>query len=155
MNFSVVETRFIQDATLPVPFDLSGNPLINAANLNASGIVSWPLVTNDYGTITPQYDFTWSDDQPFDPNNGRGAKGTDLENKFPSYTVGQRAYVLHNLRLSWTPPGSSGMTLAGWCRNVLDQRYKSFAVDLSAFSNQQLWFIGDPRTCGADLRMTW
>ena len=46
--------------------DYSGNPLISAPNLNVVGIFTWPLVIDGFGTITPQYDFTWTDDTPFD-----------------------------------------------------------------------------------------
>ncbi|MFO0688237.1 MAG: TonB-dependent receptor [Myxococcota bacterium] len=155
VEFTVVEQRFFAGGSLGVPIDYSGNSLLNAANLQASAIFNWPVVTRSFGTITPQYDFTWTDDTPYDPNNGRGEPDVVGNNRFQPYLLGNRAYILHNLRVSWTPPGDSGVTVAGWCRNLTDQRYKTFAVDLSTFSGQQLWYMADPRVCGADFRFTW
>jgi len=36
-----------------------------------------------------------------------------------------------------------------------EESAKTFAVDLSTFSGQQLVYLADPRVCGADLRFTW
>ncbi len=155
VQFTVSEQRQFIQGSFGVSIDYSGNPLLNAPNLQASAIFAWPLVSNEYGTVTPQYDFTWTDDVPFDPNKGKGEPVPGVGNIFPSYTVGQRAYILHNVRLSWSPPGESGIQVAGWCRNLTDRRYKTFGVDISTFSAQQLIYVGDPRTCGADISFTW
>ncbi|MBY0402074.1 hypothetical protein K2X89_17400, partial [Myxococcota bacterium] len=155
VEFAVVEGRPFQGGQLPVSIDYSGNSLLNSANLQASAIFTWPVVTNQLGTITPQYDFTWTDDMPFDPNNGKGEPNLQGVSTFRPYLLGNRAYTLHNVRLSWSPPGDSGVTVSGWCKNVTDQRYKTFAIDLSTFSGQQLWYMADPRVCGADFRFTW
>jgi hypothetical protein len=47
------------------------------------------------------------------------------------------------------------MSIAGWCRNLTDERFKDFSVDISAFSGQMLNFVADPRMCGAEARFTW
>ncbi|MBK7948528.1 MAG: TonB-dependent receptor [Deltaproteobacteria bacterium] len=155
VEFTVVEQRPFANGSLPVPIDYSGNSLLNSANLQASAIITWPVSTDRLGTITPQYDFTWTDDVPFDPNNGKGEPAISGADRFQPYLLGNRAYTIHNVRLSWTPPGDSGITVSGWCKNVTDQRYKTFAIDLSTFSGQQLWYMSDPRVCGADFRFTW
>lgn len=155
VEFTVTEQRVFAAGSFGVPIDYSGNSLLNAPNLQASAIFVWPLVTQSLGTITPQYDFTWTDDIPYDPNNGKGEPGIDGSSRFRPYTLGNRAYMLHNVRLTWTPPGDGGIELSGWCRNVTDKRYKTFAVDLSTFSSQQLVYVADPRVCGADIRFSW
>lgn len=156
VEFTVFEQREVAGiGSVGVPIDYSGNTLLNSANLNASAIVSWPIATDQFGTLTPQYDFSWTDDIPFDPNNGRGEPNLQGQNRFQPYTLGNRAYILHNMRLSWTPPGDAGIQVSGWCRNLTDERYKTFAVDLSTFASNQLWYVSDPRTCGADFRFTW
>jgi hypothetical protein len=53
------------------------------------------------------------------------------------------------------PQGESGLRVSGWCRNVTDERYKTFAVDISTFNSQMLTFVADPRTCGADIRFNF
>ncbi len=138
-----------------VQVDNSGNPLISASQLQATVNVTWPILLDRFGTLTPQYDLTWTDDTPFDPNRGRGQRDIFGNSSFRPYQIGNRAYALHNVRLSWQPPGDSGMSVSGWCRNVADQRFENFSVDLSNFAQLQLHFPGDPRICGADVRMTW
>jgi len=155
VEFSVLEPRLIGASSVGIPIDYSGNSLLNSPNLQASALFAWPVVLEAFGTVTPQYDFTWTDDTPFDPNNGKGEPRVDGTDRFQPYSLGNRAYMLHNVRLSWTPPGDSGLELSGWCRNVTDVRYKTFAVDLSTFSTQQLAYVADPRVCGADFRFTW
>jgi iron complex outermembrane receptor protein len=157
VNFAVAESRSLGSVgVIGVPINYSGNPLLNAPNLSVSGTISWPLMMGRYGTLTPQYDFSWSDDVPFDPNNGRGEVGVTGESVFPNYLVGNRAYILHNVRLKWDPPGGEGQfSVAGWCRNLADQRYKTFSVDLNTFAQSQLIYVGAPRTCGADVRLNF
>jgi outer membrane receptor protein involved in Fe transport len=155
IDFTIAEQRQFPGGNIGVPIDYSGNSLISAPNLQFSGTLTWPVLLGRFGTFTPQYDFTWTDDTPFDPNEGRGELDAFGNDRFQSYLVGNRAFVLHNIRLSWSPPGESGLAVSGWCRNIEDRRYKTFAVDISTFSGQQLIFTSDPRMCGADIRFSW
>jgi len=45
--------------------------------------------------------------------------------------------------------------IAGWCRNVADTRYKTYAFDVSQFRGIVINNVGDPRSCGVDLSLTW
>jgi outer membrane receptor protein involved in Fe transport len=138
-----------------VQIDNSGNPLLNAPTLQASGTITWELISQQLGTFIPQYDFTWTDDVPFDPNKGRGQIDGFGDSKFQPYLIGNLSYLLHNVRLTWRPPGDPGLQLSGWCRNLTDERYSTFAVDISNFAQSQLHYVADPRSCGADIRFTW
>ena len=72
----------------------------------------------------------------------------------PDFAVGQPAYWLHNIRLGWqTADGRAGV--AAWCRNVMDERYKNYAFDASRFEGVVINFLGDPRSCGAELSFSW
>ena len=135
--------------------DNTGNPLISAPQLQITFSLSWALVSDQLGTFTPQYDLSWTDDVPFDANRGRGQRDLTGASRFPPYTLGNRAFALHNVRLSYEPPGESGVKLTGWCRNVTDQRYDNFSVDLTNFAQVQLHYPAEPRSCGADIRFTW
>ena len=155
VEFTVAEQRPLPGGNVGVSIDYSGNALISAPNLQIATTFTWPFDLGRLGTITPQYDFTWTDDTPFDPNNGRGELDVTGASKLRPYLIGNRAFVLHNVRLSWRPAGDTGMSIAGWCRNVTDERYKDFSVDISSFSGQILNFVADPRTCGAEARFSW
>ena len=57
-----------------------------------------------FGTLTPRYDFSWTDDVFFDPTEGRG---TSLSgDRLPEGTLGQSALITHNVRLGYRPANS-------------------------------------------------
>ncbi len=155
VEFINSEERAFPGGSFGVNIDYSGNPLISAPNLQIATTFIWPLDLGRLGVLTPQYDFTWTDDTPFDPNNGKGEIPVDQISALPPYMIGNRAYLLHNVRLQWQPADDPSFKVAGWCRNVTDERYKTFAVDISTFSNQILVFVADPRVCGADFTFNW
>ena len=153
VNFD--QRQFDGGAQLTIQIDNSGNPLINAPEFNVVFSLIWPIISANLGTLTPQYDLTWTDDVPFDPNRGRGQRDLFGASRYPPYVIGNRAYALHNVRLTYEPPNVEGLRISGWCRNVTDQRYDNFSVDLTNFALQQLRFPSEPRTCGVDMRFSW
>ncbi len=155
IEFTNSENRIAAGQGIGVSIDYSGAPLISAPTLQFTTTFVWPLDLHEFGTITPQYDFTWTDDTPFDPNRGRGEVDLFGESRFRPYLVGNRAYTLHNVRLTWEPAGDSGLKIAGWCRNVTDERYKTFSVDISTFNDQLLNYVADPRVCGGEASFSW
>ena len=135
---------------LPVTIDFSGNQLIGSPRWQASGSVSWAFDLGRFGHITPRWDWTWTDDVFFDASGGRGSLRFDGTFNKPEFATGQPAYWLHNVRLTYSNPENT-LQVGGWCRNIADERYKTFAFDASGFSKVVLNFVGDPRTCGVDL----
>ena len=69
-------------------------------------------------------------------------------------TIAQRAYWLHNFRLAYRTPDGR-LELAGWCRNCFDKAYKNYAFDGSTFQNTTIHFVGDPRTYGGTVTVTF
>jgi outer membrane receptor protein involved in Fe transport len=140
----------------PVALNYGGNRLINSPEFKVSGTVLWPFDLGEWGTITPRYDVVWSDDIFFDPTEGRGvAINTNTGDPFlPKHALGQRAFWLHNIRLSYRTP-IENIEISGWVRNLLDERYKTFAFDASGFANEVINFVGDPRSAGVDVSITW
>ena len=119
-----------------------------------SGTAAWRFELGYWGEITPRYDFSWSDDIYFNPVEGRGLPDIDGVDRLPMLAIGQEAFVLHNLTLTYrTPEGD--IEVSGWVRNLLDERYKSYAFDASFFSKVVVNFVGDPRTVGADVSIRW
>lgn len=157
LDFVDTELRVAGGALIPVEVDFSGNPLPSAPSFQVSGSIDWPFDMGRYGRIIPRWDFAWTDDVAFDPASGEGSVDFQSNTRHPSYTIGQKAYATHNVRIDYrfVDEAGAGFQLAGWCRNVTDVRFKQFSADVSAFQQQILNFVGDPRTCGADISLTW
>lgn len=144
----------IQFSIRRIPREFSGNRLLNSPRFTASFGVSWPFVLGRFGSLTPRWDGTWTGDVAFDTNESRGVGTAAGEVFLPEHTVGQRAYWLHSVRLGYkTPEGT--VEVAGWVRNLTDQRYKTYAFDASAFTDLVANFVGEPRTYGGEMSFVW
>jgi iron complex outermembrane receptor protein len=136
--------------------DFTGNRLPNSPKYKVSGSAEWRFDFGRYGSLAPRYDFSWTDDVFFDPTEGRGVRkppGTQFP-VLPEYSTGQAGYALHNLRLTYRSPDGN-FEIAGWVRNVSDQRYKTFAFSAANFASVVINFVGDPRTAGVDLTFSF
>jgi iron complex outermembrane receptor protein len=134
--------------------DFSGNRLINSPQFKASGSVMYTLDMGRFGQLIPFYDFSWSDDIFFDASAGEGQPNFAGETEFPKNAIGQRAFWLHNLRLTYRLPNGQ-MEISAWVRNLTDEVYKTYAFDASTFSNVTLHFPGLPRTYGGSINLSW
>ncbi len=137
-----------------VTFDFSGNDLANAPQYKVSGAVEWTFDLGRFGALIPRYDVSWTDDQFFDPREGRGSSTLRGAAGLPKLTVAQPALWLHGMRLSYRTP-SANVEIAGWARNLTDEVYKTFVFDASRFAGAVLNFTGEPRTIGIDLVVTF
>ena len=138
-----------------VALDYSGNDLANAPRYKFSGTVEWTLdLGGRFGSVIPRYDVSWTDDQFFDPTQGRGAVTRTSTQPLPKLAVAQPALWLHHVRLAYRTP-SRNVEIAGWVRNLTDEVYKTYAFDGSRFAGLVLNFVGEPRTVGADLTITF
>ncbi len=153
LDFQSTSLLQVGPVTREIVTDFSGNSLLNAPRFQISGGFSWLLDLGRLGEVTPRYDFTWTDDVYFEPGEGRGPARVD-GSTLPAFTLGQRGYVLHNVSLAYSPR-DSGIKLTGWCRNVLDERVKTYAFDVSRFRGVIINYVKDPRSCGADIAFTW
>jgi iron complex outermembrane recepter protein len=158
MDFSDIRTVFLPSND---PFqinigsqvvDFTGNRLPNTPQFTISGTVEWRFDLGRLGTLTPRYDFSWKDDTFFDPSEGVGTPDFVTREVLPKYAIGQRAYALHDLRLTLTDP-SGNVSLSGWVRNLTDENYKRNVLDISTAFDQINVFVGDPRTYGASLML--
>jgi iron complex outermembrane receptor protein len=132
--------------------DFNGNPLPNAPRFKVSGNVSYDLELGSLGTLTPRYDFNWSDDVFFDPSGGTGSPNADGNTFLPDNTIGQEALILHNIRLTYAT-ASGGLEFAGWIRNLTNEVYKTLAFDASAGPGLVGNLLGDPRTYGLSAKV--
>ena len=162
-RFSWLESRFIdfvqsqatqqQIGTVSSVFvqevDNSGNRLLNSPQFKISLTAEQTLPLGRYGSLTGRWDGVWTDDTFYDATEGRGFPNFQGQQFLPEYTIGQKSYWLHNLRLGYRTP-DGGVEIAGWVRNLTDEVYKTFAFDASALeiNKTTIYFVGEPRTYG-------
>ncbi|MFP8876179.1 MAG: TonB-dependent receptor, partial [Myxococcota bacterium] len=149
----VVSVQLESGQVVELATDYTGNPLPNSPRFEVSGGAQWSFELGRFGSLTPRYDFTWKADTYYDPTKGRGVQKPGFK-QLPEYALGQPAFVRHNVRLTFRSPDGKA-ELAGWCRNLTDVRYKTYAADVSSFRQLLLNYVGDPRSCGAEVAFSW
>ncbi len=132
----------------------SGNPLLNSPRFKVILSAEQTLPLGSAGNLTARYDGVWTDDTFYDASEGLGTPNLLGERILPEFTIGQRAFWLHNLRLTWQSLDGL-VSVAGWIRNVTNEAYKTFAFDASAFQKTTVYFVGDPRTFGTSITVTF
>lgn len=138
-----------------VLIDYTGNSVPNAPEFKVSGTVDYTLDMGRYGSLIPRYDIAWTDDVFFDASEGRGDPRDARARLFdlPSGAIGQQAFFLHAVRLTYRSP-TGNVEVAGWARNLTDEIYKVYA-----FNAQGIGFVGNfvgqPRTYGISLMLSW
>lgn len=128
----------------------AGNPLLNSPRFKVSLTAQQEFEIGRYGFVTLRYDATWTDKTFFDQTKGNGIGNLLGEQFLPDNTIGQEAFWLHNMRVSWRS-SDDRLELAGWIRNIENKRFKTFAFDATNFQNTTIFFVGDPRTYGLSL----
>ena len=158
LDFQNTITAIIGTDPAQLTTDYTGNTLPNAPRFQVSGGVEWAVEIGRYGSLIPRYDFTWTDDVYFDPTEGVGAERFSFEDGrsvlLPENLIGQVAHTRHNVRVTYRAP-SGKLEVTGWCRNLTDVRYRNYAFDVSTFRSNVISFVGDPRSCGAEVVFNW
>jgi iron complex outermembrane receptor protein len=155
VDFQLVEPEeFSGGIVLPISNDFSGNQLQNSPEFSFSAAAEWTFDLGRFGFIVPRYDVNWTDDVYFNIREGRGLTNTDGSELLPEYAVGQSSFFLHNVRLGYRTP-TGNVEVAVWCRNLEDRVYKTFAADVTKFRGVVVNFVGEPRTIGVDLIVTF
>ncbi len=165
VRFGWLESRFLDfsessfrrtelNTNSTIVSDFNGNSLPNAPRFKVSGNLKYDFDLGRLGTITPRYDFSWSDDVAFDASEGRGALNADAVVFLPEHTIGQKALLLHNFRLTYAV-ASGNLQVSGWVRNLTNEVYKSLAFDASSGPNLVGNLLGDPRTYGLSAKVSF
>lgn len=138
-----------------VPIDFAGNRLPNTPRFKVSGTLKYTWDFSRAGSITPRYDFTYTDDFSFDPSkNGQGSPDVFGNFFLPEFAVGQKGYVLHNARLTYRSPDET-IEVALWVRNFTNEVYKQLAFDASVTAGFIGNLVGEPRTYGVSLALSF
>ena len=119
--------------------DFSGKQLVNSPEFAFVGYAMWPLPTK-FGIVIPRFDWSFKDDVFFSPEN--------------SPLVGQSALWLMNFRLIYKSP-TDNFEISGWVENMTDQSYTVDTFNLARFRGSILHAIGDPRTYGVTMKVTF
>lgn len=167
VRFSWLESRFLDftdavarregenaNVTRRVVTDFNGNPLPNAPRFKISGNVSYPFPIPLGLTLTPRYEFTWSDDVFFDPSGGTGSPNVSGGIFMPENTIGQEALLLQNVRLTLSNEMGT-FELSAWVRNITNEVYKQLSFDASAGPGLVGNLVGDPRTYGLSAKVSF
>ncbi|MAG34366.1 MAG: hypothetical protein CL908_26115 [Deltaproteobacteria bacterium] len=127
--------------------DNSGNRLLNSPQFTVSITIEPTFDLGGMGFLKLRYDGNWKDDTFFDATEGRGIPNEDGDLILPQFSIGQKAYWLHNFRVSYANADET-FELAGWIKNATNQAYKTFSFDASTFQSTTVHFVGEPRFYG-------
>lgn len=133
----------------------TGNNLLNSPQFKVSITGEQTVPLGRFGELTARYDGVWTDTTYYDATQGAGIPNEDNVEFLPEDTIAQGPFWLHNLRLGYRPPGAAQVEIAGWVRNLTNESYKTFAFDGSTFNETSIYFVGDPRTFGGTLTVTF
>jgi iron complex outermembrane receptor protein len=132
----------------------TGNSLLNSPQFKVSLTGEQTIPLGRFGFLTARYDGVWTDTTYYDATEGVGLPNQTDVQYLPNETIAQKPYWLHNLRLAYRPPGGR-IEIAGWVRNLTNESYKTFAFDASTFNSTSIYFVGDPRTFGGTITVTF
>ncbi|CAA0110347.1 TonB-dependent receptor [Zhongshania aliphaticivorans] len=121
--------------------DLSGNELISAPKLNVSFSADYDLIVTEYGYLSVNANANFQDDQWFSAYN----------DQYGYENIRQDAYWLYNGRLSWYANDGS-YSISIWGKNLLEEEYDSYAINLQAGFGFDQYLAGQPRTYGAEIQ---
>ncbi len=134
--------------------DHTGNPLLNSPQLKVSLTGEQTFQMGRWGEFTARYDGVWTDDTFFDASAGRGLPNDEKQLFMPPNTIGQPAFWLHNITAVFRPRNTD-IEITGWVRNISDKVYRTFSFDASTFNRTTIHFLGDPRTYGMTVMISF
>jgi iron complex outermembrane receptor protein len=132
----------------------TGNTLLNSPPFTVTLTAEQTIQLGRYGSLTGRYDTNWTDDVFFDQTEGQGDPNRDNIIFLPESTIGQQSYWLHNLTVIYRPPGLN-IEIVGWVRNLSDEVYRNFSFNASEFQGTTIHFVGDPRTAGVTIDLSF
>ncbi|WP_339669500.1 TonB-dependent receptor [Dasania marina] len=124
-------------------WDLSGNELANAPAINANLSANYQWLIKQ-GQLDFFINYQFIDDQWF----------TAFNNTAGYDSIGQSNYSLIDGRISFSP-SESDVTVALWGKNLTDQEYKLYGINLSEAFGYNYTIRGAPRTYGIELSTTF
>jgi len=120
--------------------DIRGAQLASAPKFTSSGSIDWDVIEGDWGKIRAHADASYTSTRFFDLTN--------------EAATAQKPYGLINARLGWK--NSTGkLGVSAWVRNLTDQYYATDLIDILAGYGSVYTRIGEPRTFGGTLELSF
>lgn len=124
-----------KDSVNPDGTNIGGNQMMSVPEYNITFGADYQLFSADFGSMYAHIDATYTDDQFFSPRN-------ELDpNQF------QEGYWLANTKIALE---GNSYTASLWVKNLADQEYYSYGIDLKATIGVDYLSVGEARTVGAD-----
>jgi iron complex outermembrane receptor protein len=120
--------------------DLSGNTLPSAPEVNINVMLDYDLWQSDSLWVQLHYDGSYISKQYFEP--------------FNDDRLAQSAYAIHNARINFSFEDEAH-AVGIYVKNLTDEEYATYSVDLTADWNGLFFFRGSPRTFGIDYKYTF
>ncbi|WP_084497977.1 TonB-dependent receptor [Spongiibacter marinus] len=136
LTLANTETIANEDDTV----DLSGNELISAPKFNFSISADYDVLVTQHGYLSVNVNANFQDDQWYSAYNDDYGYGE----------IRQDAYWLYNGRISWYANDDS-YSISVWGKNLADEEYDSYAINLQAGFGFDQYLAGEPRSYGAEL----
>jgi iron complex outermembrane receptor protein len=133
-----------------IDIDNTGNRLLNSPQFTLSLTAEQDFFLGSlsrFGALVLRYDGAWRDDTFFDGTEGRGIQNEDGDLFLPPLAIGQQAFWLHNLRLTYRTP-QDRVEVSAWVRNLTNEAYKEYSFDATTFQGTTIHWVGEPRMFG-------
>jgi iron complex outermembrane receptor protein len=120
--------------------DLSGNTLPSAPKVNVNMMLNYDLWQSDSLWVQLHYDANYVSTQYFEP--------------FNDDRLDQPGYTIHNARVNFSFDDEN-QKVSIYVKNLTDEEYATYSVDLTADWNGLFFFRGAPRTFGIDYKYSF
>lgn len=115
--------------------NIGGNQMMSVPEFNVTFGGDYQLFSADFGALYAHIDFTYTDEQWFSPRN-------ELDpNQY------QEGYWLANTKFMLE---GNSYAASLWVKNLTDEEYYSYGIDLKATIGVDYLSVGEARTVGAD-----
>jgi iron complex outermembrane receptor protein len=133
----IEEITVSQTGGVSISFDIenySGNSLVNAPEFSLVGFLQYDWeMPSALGTLTPRFDYRFKSRVFYTPENDS--------------RIGAGPRWIFDARVDWKT-FDGNITLAVWCRNLLDEYYAVTAYDRKKGTGAIVYVVSEPRTYG-------
>lgn len=147
MSVGALDTEFTElklaDSSTPDPgdqIDLKGNELISAPELNLSFAGDYRIPMGWGGIVHLHADANYQASQWYSAYNDAIGYGE----------IQQDSYWLYNARVSMIFGAKENYRISAWGKNLSDEEYDSYAINLQAGFGYDYYLSGGPRTYGVE-----
>ncbi len=154
-SFGYLDTQYDDQVLSADGANIGGNEFPNAPEMTGNLSAEWRPVRLGAGELVLYGEAQYMDEYWFDPFNNYGQVPCDQPGPgqatllaSPELACRNPSYWLYNARAAWE---TDALTVAAWVRNLTDEGYYTYGLNLNAFYQDYL-VRGVPRTYGVEVR---